>query len=177
MKKVKLKQWSSIAEIVGALAVVISLVYVGIQVNDSAGAVRSTAANDVNVALQNWYIEVGANQQTSALIYRGLMSEQALPEEQEFQFLMMLHGFFLGAQNNYLMAVEGTIDEELVNSLTVVVIGINELPGMRRYWRQRKSYLHSGFAEWIERISAQGGEETMDLYKRPNDQRTEISPE
>lgn len=167
--KIKLKQWANIAEIVGALAVVISLVYVGIQVNDSAGAVRSAAANDVNVALQNWYIELGSSQQTSALVYRGLMSEQALPEEEEFQFLMMLHGFFLGAQNSYLLAAEGTVDTELVDSLTVVIIGINDLPGMKRYWRQRKSYLHSGFADWVDRVSAQGGEETMDLYKRPDD--------
>ena len=167
--RIKLKQWANIAEIIGALAVVVSLVYVGIQVNDSAGAVRSAAANDVNVALQNWYIELGSSQQTSSLVYRGLMSEQALPEEQEFQFLMMLHGFFLGAQNSYLLAAEGTIDTELVDSLTVVIIGINDLPGMKRYWRQRKSYLHSGFAEWVDRVSAQGGEETMDLYKRPDD--------
>ena len=167
--RIKLKQWANIAEIIGALAVVVSLVYVGIQVNDSAGAVRSAAANDVNVALQNWYIELGSSQQTSSLVYRGLMSEQALPEEQEFQFLMMLHGFFLGAQNSYLLAAEGTIDTELVDSLTVVIIGINDLPGMKRYWRQRKSYLHSGFAEWVDRVSAQGGEETMDLYNRPDD--------
>ena len=58
---------------------------------------------------------------------------------------------------------------EIVDSLTVVIIGINDLPGMKRYWRQRKSYLHSGFAEWVDRVSAQGGEETMDLYKRPDD--------
>ena len=177
MTKIKLKQWANLAEIIGALAVVVSLVYVGIQVNDSAGAVRSSAANDVNVALQTWYMEVGADQQTSTIVYRGLMSEQALPEEKEFQFLMMLHGFFLGAQNSYLMAVEGTIDEELVDSLTVVIIGINNLPGMKRYWRQRKSYLHAGFAEWVEQILAQGGEETMDLYRRPNDQGAEMKPE
>jgi hypothetical protein len=76
--KMKLKQWASFAEIIGALAVVISLVYVGIQVNDSAGAVRSAAANDANVALQAWYLQVGADRETSSIIYRGLMSEQAL---------------------------------------------------------------------------------------------------
>ena len=67
----KLGEWASIAEIIGALAVVISLVYVGIQVNDSAGATRSASANDATVALQEWYMQTGSDQQTSTLLYRG----------------------------------------------------------------------------------------------------------
>ncbi len=63
--KLKLSELASIAEIVGAFAVVISLIYVGIQVNDSAVAVRSSSANDANVALQNWYLQIGSEQQTS----------------------------------------------------------------------------------------------------------------
>ena len=40
----KLESWASIAQIVGAVAVVISLVYVDIQVNDGAGADEPLAA-------------------------------------------------------------------------------------------------------------------------------------
>ena len=54
--KFKLSDLASIAEIIGAFAVVISLIYVGVQVNDSAGAVRSASANDANVAVQSWYL-------------------------------------------------------------------------------------------------------------------------
>lgn len=164
MTKMKLENWASLAEIIGALAVVISLVYVGIQVNDSAGATRSAASNDVNVALQEWYMQVGSDKQTSELLYRALMSEKALPDEEEFQFLMMTHGFFLGVQNSFLLAEEGTIDEELRNSLNTTIGNINQLPGMERYWSQRKAYLHSGFVEWVEQISAQGAAQTMDIY-------------
>ena len=54
--KLKLAEFASIAEIIGAFAIVISLVYVGVQVNDSASAVRAASANDANVALQSWYM-------------------------------------------------------------------------------------------------------------------------
>ena len=73
---------AQLAEIIGAVAVVVSLVYVGIQVNDSVGASRSASVNDANVALQNWYLEVGTNEQASTLFYRGLMSREALPAEE-----------------------------------------------------------------------------------------------
>ena len=54
--KLKLSELASIAEIIGAFAVVISLIYVGVQVNDSAGAARSASANDANSAVQDWYL-------------------------------------------------------------------------------------------------------------------------
>ncbi len=175
--KMKLKQWASFAEIIGAFAVVISLVYVGMQVNDSAGAVRSASANDANVALQAFYLQVGADRETSSIVYRGLMSEQALTNEEEYQFLMMLHGAFLGFQNSYLLAEEGTIDEELLNSLNTTIANIHRLPGLKRYWRQRRSYLHSGFVEWVDRVSVQGAEITMDLYKTSDGEPAEMTPD
>jgi len=104
----KLSDFASLAEIVGAFAVVISLAYVGIQVNDSAGAVRSASANDANVAVQNWYLAIGSDQQSSELFYEALTSEDALPNREEFQFMMMFHGYFLSAQNSFLLAEEGT---------------------------------------------------------------------
>ena len=128
--KIRLSELASLAEIAGAFAVVISLIYVGIQVNDSASAVRSAAANDANVAVQSWYLQIGSDQQTSDLFYRALMSQEPLSDEEEFQFLMMLHGVFLGFQNSYLLAKEGTIDPELRESITMSISGVRRLPGM-----------------------------------------------
>ncbi len=168
--RLKLSEWASIAEIIGAFAVVISLLYVGVQVNDSASAVRAASANDVNVALQSWYLEIGTDQQTSELFYTALISEEALSNEEEFQFLMMLHGAFLAFQNSYLLAEEGTIDLELREAITAAIVGIKNLPGMRRYWRQRKSYLHSGFADYVDQLLQQEMEVSVDIYRVPEAQ-------
>jgi hypothetical protein len=165
--KLKLTDYAHIAEIIGAFAVVISLLYVGVQVSDSASAVRAASANDVNVALQSWYLDIGTDQQTSELFYEALTSEEALSNEEEFQFLMMLHGAFLAFQNSYLLAEEGTIDTELREAITAAIVGIKELPGMRRYWRQRRSYLHSGFVAYVDRLLEQDMDVTVDIYRAP----------
>ena len=170
--KAKLSDLASIAEIIGAFAVVVSLIYVGVQVNDNSSAVRSAAANDANAAMQNWYLEIGSSQQTSELFYRALTSPEALPDEQEFQFLMMMHGVFLGFQNSYLLAEEGTIDTDLRQSLTKSIGGIRLLPGMQRYWRQRKSYLHTGFAEWVDvTLENFDGDVSVDIYRTSENSR------
>ena len=165
--KSKLSDWASIAEIIGAFAVVISLAYVGVQVNDSASAVRSASANDANEAVQNWYLQIGSNQQTSDLFYKALTSKEALSNLEEFQFLMMFHGVFLAFQNSYLLAEEGTIDVDLREALTRAILGVKDTPGMKRYWRQRKSYLHSEFVVYVDQLFQKETNSSMDLYRTP----------
>lgn len=165
--KARLSDLANIAEIIGAFAVVVSLVYVGIQVNDGVGASRSASVNDANVALQSWYLEVGSNEQASALFYRGLMSPESLPNEDEFQFLMLFHGVFLAFQNSYWLAEEGTLDPELLEALTAAILGVKDTPGMRRYWRQRKSYLNASFGDYVDQLMERETNTSMDIYRSP----------
>ena len=163
--KSKLTDWASIAEIIGAFAVVISLIYVGVQVNNSASAVRSASANDANVAVQNWYMQVGSDAQTSQVFYDGLISTEPLQIHDEFQFLMMFHGAFLSFQNSYLIAAEGTIDDELVDALTGALVMVKDLPGTKRYWRQRKSTFHASFVIYVDELFDQDSSSAMDMYR------------
>ena len=165
--KSRLADVAHLAEIVGAFAVVVSLVYVGIQVNDGVGASRSASVNDANVALQSWYLEVGSNEQTSNLFYRGLLSDEALPNEEEFQFLMIFHGVFLAFQNSYWLAEEGTLDPELLEALTAAVLGVKDTPGMQRYWRQRRSYLNASFGLYVDELLERETNTSMDIYRVP----------
>jgi len=165
--KSRLADLAHLAEIVGAFAVVVSLIYVGIQVNDGVGASRSAAVNDANVALQSWYLEVGSNEQTSDLFYRGLLSDEALPNEEEFQFMMIFHGVFLAFQNSYWLAEEGTLDPELLEALTAAVLGVKDTPGMQRYWRQRRSYLNASFGLYVDELLERETNTSMDIYRIP----------
>ncbi len=163
----RLSNMAHLAEIIGAFAVVVSLIYVGLQVNDSVSASRSASVNAANVALQTWYLEVGTDEQTSSLFYRGLMSDQALPAEEEFQFLMTFHGVFLAFQNSYWLAEEGTLDRELLEALTAAILGVKDTPGMRRYWRQRKSYLNASFGTYVDQLLERATNTSMDIYRTP----------
>jgi hypothetical protein len=165
--KSRLADLAHLAEIVGAFAVVVSLIYVGIQVNDGVGASRSASVNDANVALQSWYLEVGSNEQMSNLFYRGLLSAEALPNEEEFQFLMIFHGVWLAFQNSYWLAEEGTLDPELLEALTAAIVGVKDTPGMQRYWRQRRSYLNASFGLYVDELLERETNTSMDIYRIP----------
>jgi hypothetical protein len=166
--KLKLAEWASVAEIIGAAAVIVSLVYVGYQVNDNTSAIRSAAANDASVAMQSWYLEMGSNRAASDLWFNALTSPEPLSTHDEFQFMMMMHAALLGMQNSYLLSKEGTIDAEFREGLTTAIVAVKDLPGMERYLRQRRNYFHTGFTAYVDELLTRDAIETLGMYKRPD---------
>jgi hypothetical protein len=81
---VNLQDWAYIAEIVGGIAVIVSLIYVGLQVNDSACAVRSAAASDATMAMQSWYLEMDRNRQASDIWFNAMVSPGPFSSNDEF---------------------------------------------------------------------------------------------
>jgi hypothetical protein len=124
--KLKLKDFASIAEVIGAIAIFISLIYVGIQVNDSTRAVRSATANELAASLSALYIEVGIDPKASQVLMDGFTNPESLSREETVQFVYIMHGLFLQYQAAYYLSQEGTLDEELRESVACFFTGGRE---------------------------------------------------
>ncbi len=61
-----------------------------------------------------------------------------------------MHAAFLAFQNSFLLAEEGSLDEDILGAITAAVLPVKDLPGMRRYWTQRRGYFFPAFAEYID---------------------------
>ena len=129
----KLSDWASIAEIIGAVAVVVSLIYVGLQVNDNTSAIRSTATNDATVTMQAWYLEMGSNRQASDIWFDGISSHVPIDTHDEFQYMMSMHSAMMGMQNSYLLSQEGTIDIEFREATTRAIVAVKDLPSFDQH--------------------------------------------
>jgi hypothetical protein len=70
VRKYSLSEWTAIAEIVGAIAVVVSLLYLGIQVREQNRESRLAAMHEIAVGLREAYSEF-ANIKNAELLIRG----------------------------------------------------------------------------------------------------------
>lgn len=164
----KLKKYVQTAEIISALAIILSLIFVGVQLNGSTRATRSATASATISTFSAWYVEIGNSQQSSALVWTGLVAPEELTREEWFQFVMNLHGLMLNFQNSYYLANEGTLDEEVQQSLTEVIFGIKDQPGFLRYWNQRRSIFFEEFQGHVDMIIASKGEASKGLFTDPD---------
>ena len=63
-----LQEWANLAEIIGNAAIILSLVFVGLQISDTTKEMRANTAYNATVALQILDNEVGNNEQSARIL-------------------------------------------------------------------------------------------------------------
>jgi len=159
-----LNEIALIAEVFGGIAILISLIFVGIQFKENTKATKSANATATMAAMANWYFAIGNNSESSKLYYNFMADPDAMTPEQRFQAVMSTHGVFIIFQNSFYLSKEGTLDSEMLKSLTSALLGVLNQPGFKFYWEQRKSFFFKDFRVYIEDI-IEHGEPINSVYK------------
>ncbi len=162
--KFNLKKFALIVEILGGFAIVISLIFVGIQFKENAIATKSANASATVAAMADWYVTMGNNIESSTLFYNFMADPDALTPQERFQAVMNSHGLFIIFQNSFYLVKEGTLDAEMQVSLTSAMLGAVGQPGFKFFWDQRKSYFFKDFRLYIEDL-IKNGVPVKSIYK------------
>lgn len=163
--KLKLSEYAQIAEIISALAIILSLIFVGFQLRDNAKATRSATANTTIASMSAWYAGMGQNGEASALFMNAIENPDVQSREQWYQYVMSMHGLMLNFQNSFYLAEEGTLDREIRDSLTAVIAGVKDQPGFLRYWEQRRDIFFPEFQNYVDQILASEQVNSKGLYR------------
>ena len=100
--KYSLKKTALITEIIGGIALFISLIFVGIQFRENTIATKSATANAANAITVSWYNEAGNSAQSSQLLWEYIKDPKSITTGAEkFQATILMHGLILSFQNNY----------------------------------------------------------------------------
>lgn len=161
----------AIGEIVGAVAVIATLIYLTIQIREGTRATRAAAVTDATGAVQAWYMELGRNKEAADLMFDGMANPDAFSKAKQFQFIMLVHSVFLGFQRTYFLSHAGTLDAGLRDSIGTAIQVVNRQPGIRFYWRQRKAFFQPEFVEWVESLLER--EELSDSWVYPSREKEE----
>ena len=150
--KNRLQKISIITEIIGAIAIVISLIFVGVQFTENTKATKSATAASTVATISSWYFDMGNNQQSSSLFWNFMADPDSLTSEERFQVIINLHGLFLTFQNSYYLSQEGTLDSRIEESITKAAIGVKDQPGFRLFWKLRRELFFPEFQKHIDKI-------------------------
>jgi hypothetical protein len=149
---VKLSEAASWAEIVSALGIVISLIYVGIQVTDNTSAIRSETASNASTEFIDWYKHVSDDPELMDVWLRGVTSPETLDEQQSLRFVFLLHIVMLQFQNNYYLVEEGTLDEKMLSAINNTLATIRGTPGFELYWSLRRELFYPEYQSFVEQL-------------------------
>jgi len=162
--KYNLKKTALLIEMIGGIAIIISLLFVGIQVRESSKATRSATAASTVSQVTSFYSDLGNNTEGSRIFYEFQMRPDSLNETELFQAMMNAHGIMLTIQNSYYLVEEGTLDEKIKQSLVASIIAVKDNPGFRLFWKTRKDLFFPEFQIYVEEIIKSDKKYSRELY-------------
>ena len=158
----------SALEALSVVAVVLSLIFVGLEVNESTRATRSATAAETTAIIAEWYMSLGSDPQASSVLRRFITDPQSVTLEEQFQAVMNLHALMLILQSSFYLEEEGTLSPQIHRSMTKAM---TSEPGVRYYWEQRKPiFVNENFIAFIEQLLADGYTHSKDFYRPPDEQ-------
>jgi len=137
-------------DIVAALAVVVSLIFVGLQMRANTRATRAASASATSNATGEWYWSVGTSAEASMLLWTFITSPEKLSEAERFQGIFLLHGVVLTFQNSFFLSKQGSLDESIRGSIMAAIIAVKDTPGWRIFWQQRRAIFYPDFQDYVD---------------------------
>jgi hypothetical protein len=138
------------AEIVGGVAVLISLVFVGLEIRRNTKSSLSQTNLTTHESMANLSLEVGKDAQVSSLLRKGLLSFNKLDDDEEFQFLLLLTSLYRRFENVFYQNEKGLLDDGLWKGYSHSMTTNFNTEGGKEFLRLRKDSFSASFVAFLE---------------------------
>jgi len=149
MESMTLEQASYLAEIIGVFAVVISLIYVGLQVKQNTHVVRLNTVHNVAEGQRESNALMAANGELCEVIFKGMQDIGNVSGAEKMRFYILIHVLFRPLEDAYFQYQEGALEEKQWQALSRQFINFIKLPGLLTYWEERKFMYSDDFQQFI----------------------------
>lgn len=154
MKKPTLGELAQIAEVVAAVAVIISLIYVGRELRSNTAAVRAASVQAVSGISSETLLTVASDSALSRIRMVGSRDLANLTELETYRYGTLQRQFWLIMQNVYLQNELDVIDARIWRGYSRIICEVWSFPGVRANWVNHRYALDPGFVAVVEECPA-----------------------
>ena len=147
----KIENMASIAEIVSAIAVVLSLLYVGYEIRQGTIVAKSSAYQSIHDSEDAYWVSISEDPVLSTIWVAGLDGGiESLDPNQRAQFSISIRRLIYLYQNVHYQRRKGVIDDELWEAWVVSLDEFLEKRGFVEVLNQVKPHLSDPFKGLLE---------------------------
>ena len=142
--------WDAVAatgEVVGALAVVISLVYLAVQVRQNTRVMRAAAKHSLTEATQGLIYKMSEHPDCWVKLVSGQPADS--PEE-DARMSLLVRAMCRGFESQCYQAEAGLLEGPEWEAMRTAIRDICALPGVRRYWLELRPHMSARLAAVVE---------------------------
>ncbi len=143
----------AIGETVGAIGVVVTLVYLAVQIRQQNRESRIAAVHELNEAFRG-SITSFQDPGLADIFSRAKTDFASLTEPERLRFIAMVQAVFRVWEDAFYQYTAGRLDPRIWNSMLTQFSAYLSLPGVRRVWEIRKRAYNERFREFVDRTEA-----------------------
>ncbi len=140
----------AVGEILGAIAVFASLIYLATQIK---AQIKQQRKSTIDSLTENWLsaLETQTQPEVADVWTRGMFDFEALSLAEKAQFSSVVGRIFRISEGFFLSHEDGDIDDEQWEGQSAMVADITMHPGVVAAWNNRKHWYSKSFRDYVER--------------------------
>ncbi len=139
----------AIGELIGAAAVVGTLIYLSVQMRQNTNAVRLSSAQAVTEQLQYMFALMSSDEALAEIIVQAGNNDE-LSDTNRVRYNAWASNLMRAYENAFLQRQGGAIDHALWTGMTRMMIDVTKMPAFSSYWSNRKHWLSDEFQQHME---------------------------
>lgn len=145
----------AIAEVVGAVAVVITLLYVAKELRQNSRTLSITALRDTTAQWNDWGTMLATSPDLADIVARANRSSEVLSESEMLRYGAYVQSFFDNVESYRALVVDHHVEKDL-DVLERIVARRIANAGFTEWWDDNTSDYDDEFVAWVEGIRQPG---------------------
>lgn len=145
---------AAIAEAVGAVGVIATLVYLSAQVRHNTRAIRAQTYDSFVSQFRHWNEPMRADQEMAEQFSRLIENVASLSAREQRHAVHVLYDFVRLAENLHYQYGEGMVSESVWRGWESLFRTYLSAPGFIWYWERRRTFFAKEFNDWVETLHA-----------------------
>ena len=155
----------AIGEIIGALAVLVTLVYLAIQIKQNTAVARASATREIHDSLLAAHSPIFSSTEVARVIRLGSFEPESLTPDEHLQFDTAIYNMFTSFEIYHSQYRAGLIDEEIFSRVKLGIRNQSSTPGVQVWWNKYKADFSAEFTKLVENELARGKEQGPEYSK------------
>ena len=149
-----LSDLADVGELLGGVAVVVSLVYLALQIRQNTRSVRGSTLHQNTDLWSHLFFRLAEPEIAKAYV-AGMSGQPDIKPLHFTQFFFLCRSIFLALENQYYQVRQGVLDgDAYAGYVRAISSQLLAFPGLRLWWQQSRSVFSPAFVEHVDAIIA-----------------------
>ena len=140
----------AVAELVSAVGVVASLVYLGVQIRRSSSALEAATNQAISDSTEYRLIAVAQSPELAGVWAKAMIGRSELSQVELVQLEFFTRATFRSIQNAYFQHRQGLLSEHAWRSYEGLLRVFARFPHVHRWWPAERAIYDAAFCEYVE---------------------------